>query len=229
MLENVLDLEDKIARRYMVPRSQIVYLDKADKMEEKLKVARSGHTRFPLCEDGLDHVVGIIHVKDVFNAMSQGEALTSLVQFARKPLFLPETIHLDVLMKEFQRSKNHLAILVDEYGSVSGMITLENVIEEMIGAIDDEFDVEKPFVVKKGEGRFEVDAACPVGEFARRCGVVVPEDSEVDSVGGLLIEALGHIPQNGETVRLGEHELTVLESEPTRVLRVLVESLPRSS
>jgi CBS domain containing-hemolysin-like protein len=229
MLENVLDLEDKIARRYMVPRSQIVYLDKADNMEEKLKVARSGHTRFPLCEDGLDHIVGIIHVKDVFNAMSQGEALTSLVQFARKPLFLPETIHLDVLMKEFQRSKNHLAILVDEYGSVSGMITLENVIEEMIGAIDDEFDVEKPFVVKKGEGRFEVDAACPVGEFARRCGVVVPEDSEVDSVGGLLIEALGHIPQNGETVRLGEHELTVLESEPTRVLRVLVESLPRSS
>jgi len=224
IMENVLDLEDKIARRYMVPRSQVVYLDRADPMEKKLEIAsQSGHTRFPICEDGLDHIVGIVHIKDVFKAMTLGNEVSSLIQFARKPVFLPETIHLDVLLKEFQRSKNHLAILVDEYGSVSGMITLENVIEEMVGAIEDEFDVEQPFVVKRGEGRFEVDATCPIDEFVKRCGVVVPAQSEVDTVGGIVVESLGHIPQNGEKVRLSNYEFTVLDSEPTRVLRVLVE------
>jgi CBS domain containing-hemolysin-like protein len=227
IMKNVLDLEDKIARRYMLPRSQIVYLDRADPMQKKLELAsQSGHTRFPLCDEGLDHVLGVVHIKDVFNAMTRGEDLTSLVPLARQPLFLPETIHLDALLREFQRSRNHLAVLVDEYGSVSGMITLENVIEEMVGAIDDEFDVEKPFVVKRGEGRFEVAASCPIDQFTKLCGIEVPEDSEVDSVGGIVVEALGHIPQEGEKVRLDDYELTVLESEPTRVLRVLVEKAP---
>jgi CBS domain containing-hemolysin-like protein len=227
IMENVLDLEDKIARRYMVPRGQVVYLNRHDPMKKKLETASgSGHTRFPLCEGDLDHVIGIVHIKDVFNAMTLEDELTTLVQVAREPLFLPETIHLDILMKEFQRSRNHMAILVDEYGSVSGMITLENVIEEMVGPIEDEFDAEVPLVVKRGENRFEVDAACPIDEFAKRSGVEVPAGSDVDTVGGILIETLGHIPRIGEKVRLGDHEITVLASEPTRVLRVLVERAP---
>jgi len=224
MLENVLDLEDKIARRHMVRRSQVVSLDRNDPMQKKLEIAsRSGHTRFPLCDGGLDDVIGIVHVKDVFNATSLGGELTSLVQVARKPLFVPETVHLDVLLKEFQKSKNHMALLVDEYGSVSGIITLENVIEEMVGPIEDEFDAEAPLVVKKGEGRFEVDAACPIDEFAETCDVELPAGIRTDSVGGLLIELLGHIPRTGEKVRLGNYEVTILESEPTRVVRVLLE------
>jgi CBS domain containing-hemolysin-like protein len=223
-MENVLDLEDKIARRYMVPRNQIVFLNKQDPMDKKLETAsQSGHSRFPLCEGDLDHIVGIVHVKDVSNAMNLEGDLSTLVQVAREPLFLPETIRLDSLLKEFQRSHSHLVILVDEYGGVSGMITLENVIEEMVGPIEDEFDAETPLVVPLGPGRFEVDASCSIDEFARKCVVELPQDSEADSVGGLVIEAVGHIPRIGETTPLSNALITVLESEPTRVRRVLVE------
>ncbi len=229
IMENVLDLEDKIARRYMVPRGQVVYLDRRDPLQKQLELAsRSGHTRFPLCEGGLDHVVGIVHLKDVFNAMILGGELKALDAVAREPRFLLETIRLDVLLKEFQRSRSHLAILVDEYGGVSGMITLENVIEEMVGPIEDEFDADTPLVVKRGEGRFEVDAACPIDELANRCGVELPEETEADSVGGMLIEALGHIPRSGETVQRSGYRMTVLESAPTRVLRVLIEKTPQA-
>jgi len=227
MMEKVLDLEDKIARRYMLPRHQIVYLNKRDPMSKKLEIAsESGHTRLPLCDGDLDSIIGIVHIKDVFNAMTLDGELEALVQVARETLFLPETIPLDDLLRTFQKSKNHLAILVDEYGAVSGMITLDNVIEEMVGRIEDEFDVETPLILKKGADRFEVDAACPLEEFSHKCGVEVPETEQVDSVGGILTETVHHIPQVGEEVILGQHRITVLEAEPRRVRRVLVEKLP---
>lgn len=226
IMESVLDLEDKIARRHMVPRHQIVYLDTRDSMREKLGIAsRSGHSRIPLCEGGLEEIIGIVHVKDVFNAMTLGGELESLRQVAREPLFLPETIRLDSLLKKFQKSQTHLAILVDEYGAVSGMITLENVIEEMVGPIEDEFDAETPLVLKKGEGRFEVDALCPLDEFRDKCGVDVQEKTRVDTVGGMLGEALLHIPRVGEELVVGQYRITVIDSEPRRVKRVLVEQI----
>ena len=228
IMENVLDLEEKLARRYMVQRGEIVYINKNDPMPRKLEIAsRSGHTRFPLCDGDLEHVLGIVHIKDVFSAMTLDGELATLVQVAREALFLPEMIRLDALLREFQRSKSHLAILVDEYGSVSGMITLDNVLEEMIGPIEDEFDADEPRIVKTGEERFEIDASCPIDEFVERCGVEVPSDPNVDTVGGILIDRLGHIPRIGEKVRLGEHDLTVLEAQPTRVLRVVLEKAAR--
>ncbi len=224
ILENVLDLEDKIARRHMLHRGEVVYIDRNDSIEKKLEIAaRSGHTRFPLCDGDLDNVIGVVHIKDVFRATSGGNELTTLAQVAREPLFLPETVHLDVLLKQFQKSKNHMAILVDEYGSVSGIITLENVIEEMVGPIEDEFDAETPPIVKKGDGRFEIDASCPAEDFTEKFGVEVPEDSIADSVGGLLSEILKRIPQTGERVRVGNYVVTVLEAEPSRVIRVVLE------
>jgi CBS domain containing-hemolysin-like protein len=229
IMENVLDLEDKIARRFMVPRHQIVYLNKSDSMEKKLEIAsKSGHTRFPLCDGDLDEVVGIIHLKDVFNAMTLHGDLETLVQVAREALFLPETARLDSIMKEFQKSKRHMAIIVDEYGAVSGMITLENIIEEMVGPIEDEFDAESPLVTRTKAGRVEVDATCSIGEFVKECGVNVPEEIQADSVGGILVETLGRIPKAGEKVRLGDHLLTVLAMERRRVLRVLVEQDPQA-
>jgi CBS domain containing-hemolysin-like protein len=224
IMESVLDLEDKIARRYMVPGHQIVYLNRDDPTREALGMAsRSGHSRLPLCDGGLEEILGIVHIKDVFNAMTLGGELESLVQVAREPLFLPETIRLDSLLKKFQKSQKHLAILVDEYGAVSGMITLENVIEEMVGPIEDEFDTETPLVLKKGDGRFEVDALCPLDEFRDKCGVEIPEKTRVDTVGGMLSEALRHIPRVGEELVLGQHRIKVIEAEPRRVTRVLVE------
>ena len=223
-MENVLDLEDKPARRYMTPRQDIVYLNRYDSMEEKLQVAvESGHTRFPLCDEDLDHILGIVHVKDMFHAMHTKSELTQLVELARDPLFLPETIKLDVLLMEFQRRQTVIAILVDEYGVVSGMITLENVIEEVVGPIQDEFDSEKPPLIRKGVHLYEAEASCPVERVTEGIQFEVPEDIIADTLGGVMIGVMGHIPQQDEQVVVGHHRLTVLEAEPRRVLRILIE------
>jgi CBS domain containing-hemolysin-like protein len=227
IMKNVLDLEEKTARSCMVPRNQIVYLDRREPMPQKLeRASRSGHTRLPLCDGDLDSIVGIVHVKDLFNSTVLEGEVDSLAQVAHEARFLPETIRLDRMLLEFQRSKTHMAILVDEYGVVSGLITLENVIEEVVGTIQDEFDAEESPIVDRGGGRFEVRAICPIDEFVETCGVSVPEKAHVDTVGGILAEMLRHVPRVGESVRLGRARLTVLESEPTHVVRVLVEKLP---
>lgn len=225
IMENVLDLENKVARRYMVPRNQIVYLDKNDTMEEKLRIAsESGHTRLPLCDGDLDHIFGIVHVKDIFQALARGEELKALVDVARKPTFLPETATLDALLLEFQKKHTALAILVDEYGVVSGMITIENVIEELVGPIQDEFDSEAPSIMKIGADSYEVDAACTVDEIEKKLEIEL-SDSNADTIGGVLMEMLGHIPTVSENAILGEHEVTVLEADPTRVRRVRIRRL----
>ena len=226
MMEKVLDLEDKVARSHMLPRHQIQYLNRNVPQTENLEIAaRSGHSRFPLCDGDLDHVRGIVHVKDVFSTMTLRPTQSLLDDVVRKPLFLPETIKLDKLFREFQKTKSHMAILVDEHGGVSGMITLENVLEQMVGPIEDEFDAELPLIIKKGDGRFEVDAACSVLEFSEKCEVIIPKDVEADTIGGVMIAMLGQIPRVGDHVHVREHKITVVEAEPTRVTRLLVEKV----
>lgn len=224
IMENVLDLEEKVARRYMLPRNQIVFVNRNDPMDAKLKkAAESGHTRLPLCEDDLDHIIGIVHVKDIFQAMVAENQLTVLVKLARQPLYVPETTTLDKLLLRFQREKSVLAMLVDEYGSVSGMITLENVIEELVGPIEDEFDETLPMIVRHGTGRYEVDALCPIAEAIARLKLEI-EDTDVDTIGGLVSDLLGHIPEKGEQIEIGGCTITVLGAESTRATRFLVET-----
>ena len=226
-MENVLDLEDKPARRYMVPRQRIVYIDRKDSMEDKLRrISESGYTRLPLCNGDLDHIVGIVHIKDIFRVMtSKEEELTALTGVARDPLFLPETIRLDALLREFQHHHTPLAMLIDEYGVVTGMIMLENVIEELVGPIQDEFDSEAPLIVKKGEHQFEVDALCPVDTVVKACQMELPADILADTIGGVVMEVLGHIPRVDEQVTVGVHRITVLKVESIRILRLLIEKL----
>ena len=224
MIENVLNLEEKTARRIMVPRPDIVYLSLARPLEDNLRVARTaGHTRFPLCEDDLTTVVGMIHVKDLFRAGGPGSRL-DLRQLARKVPFLPESLRLDLLLVQFQRNRVHLALLLDEYGSVVGMVTLENVLEELVGPIQDEFDREVPQVLPLGNGSFEVDAACPLDVLAEACGVAVPE-TEAETAGGLILDLLGRLARTGDSVVAGRHRLTVLQADPTRIRRIHVEPL----
>ncbi len=229
IMENVLDLEEKVARRYMLPRNQIVYLNQNDDREKKLRVvAESGHTRFPLCNEDLDQIIGIVHVKDLFRNLFDEQSSSSLEEIARDPLFLPETIRLDALLLEFQRRNTMLAVLVDEFGTVSGMITLENVLEELVGPIQDEFDSEAPLIVRTGPHRFEVEASCPVDQVIRACGLQLPDDLTSDTTGGVMIELLGHIPRQGEKVRAGTHLMTALRVEPTRVQRLRIDRMASS-
>jgi len=225
MMENVLDLEDKVTRQVMVPRRDIVFLSTRRSAEENLNtIAESQYTRFPLCDGDLDRVIGMVHTKDVLGAISGGKPLPPLTRLGRKLPFFPETMRLDVLLREFQRNRTHVAMVVDEYGTVSGMVTFEDVLEELVGPIQDEFDRELPMILRRNNGRFLVDALCPLDDLIEACRLELP-DVTSDTTGGLIVELLGHIPQPGEKIRIGRHELTVLDAEPTRVRRVEVQEV----
>lgn len=223
MIENVLNLEEKTARRVMVPRPDIVYLSLSRPLEDNLRIARqAGHTRYPLCEDDLTTVIGMIHVKDLFRAGAATNGRIDLRKWARQVPFLPETMRLDLLLVEFQRNRVHLAMLLDEYGSIVGMVSLENVLEELVGPIQDEFDRETPLVTSVGDGVFEVDATCPLDVLAEACGVEIPE-TDAETAGGLILDRLGRLAKAGDSVVVGNHRLTVIRADPTRIRRIRVE------
>ncbi len=225
MIENVLNLEEKTARRVMVPRPDIVYLSLARSLEDNLRLARqAGHTRFPLCEDDLSTVIGLIHVKDIFRAGAYQNGRAELRQLARDIPFLPVTLRLDQLLLEFQRNRVHLAMLLDEYGSVVGMVTLENVLEELVGPIQDEFDRETPPITPIGENVFEVEATCPLDDLAETCGLEIPE-TDAETAGGLVLDVLGRLAKPGDSVEINGHRLTVLRADPTRIRKIRVEPL----
>ncbi len=226
MMENVLDLEDKVTRQVMVPRRDIVYLNNRRAMQENISIiADSQYTRFPLCDGDLDRVVGMVHAKDLLSIIHTGKSLPSLTEIVRKLPFFPETMPLDVLLREFQKNRTHVAMVVDEYGTVSGMVTFENVLEQVVGPIQDEFDRELPMIIRRSKGRFLVDALCGLDDLVAQCHVEIPADITSDTAGGLMVELLGHIPVPGEKIRLGRHELVVLDAEATRVRRVEVQEL----
>jgi CBS domain containing-hemolysin-like protein len=227
MIENVLNLEEKTARRVMVPRPDIVYLSLSRPLEENLRLARqAGHTRFPLCEDDLTTVIGIIHVKDIFRAGGIQNGRLDLRQHARKVPFLPVTLRLDHLLLEFQRNRVHLAMLLDEYGSVVGMVTLENVLEELVGPIQDEFDREPPQIIAVGDGVFEAEASTPLDVLAEATGLELPE-TDAETIGGLILDLLGRLAKPGDSVEVSGHRLIVVRADPTRIRRVRIEPLQK--
>ena len=225
MIENVLNLEQKTARRVMVPRPDIVYLSLSRPLEDNLRIARqAGHTRYPLCEDDLTTVLGMIHVKDLFRLGGPSNARPDLRKASRRVPFLPESLRLDQLLVEFQKNKVHLAMLLDEYGGVVGMVSLENVLEELVGPIQDEFDRETPQVLALGGDVFEVDATCPLDVLASSCGLEIPE-TEAETAGGLILDLLGRLARAGDRVTVDGHILTVIRADPTRIRTIRVEKV----
>jgi CBS domain containing-hemolysin-like protein len=223
MLENVLDLENKIARSFMVPRNEVVTLDIDAGVEESLaRAAESGHTRLPVCRGDLDSVEGIFHVKDAFKARAAGAELSAIGDIMRPAVIVHESTRLDQLLARVQGSRAHMVILVDDFGSASGIITLENVLEQLVGPIQDEFDDEAPMVQRIGQDRFEVLGTCPVSEFEKVSGMSLG-DTDSDTVGGVVVSLAGRIPVGGEKVTSTGITMVVLEAEPTKVGRVRVE------
>lgn len=224
MIENVLNLEDKTARRIMVPRPDIVYLSLSRPIEDNLRQARqAGHTRFPLCETDLNTVIGMIHVKDLFQAViSQSNLRPDLRKLARTVPFVPESQHLDQLLIEFQRNRVHLAMIVDEFGSTIGMVSLENVLEELVGPIQDEFDKETPSIEPLGNDVYEVDAACPLDRLAETIDIELPE-TDSESTGAYVIEQLGRLGRPGDSVPIDTWTLTIVQADPNRIRRLRLE------
>jgi CBS domain containing-hemolysin-like protein len=214
LLDNVFELSHRNARQVMVPRADVVYLSTARSVEENLALARqSGHTRFPLCEGDLDKVLGLVHIKDLFRAPA---VPSDLAQIARPLKFVPETITLDKLLTRMRSERMHVAAVLDEYGGVSGIVTLENVIEEIVGEIQDEFDSERPELVDKGGGVYQVSGSMLVVDLEDALGRELSPRDE-DTVGGVVLTELGRRPRVGDRVRVGPAELEVQEVLGNRI------------
>jgi len=222
LLANVFELSERVTRQVMVPRADVVFLSTDRPLEENLRVAReSGHTRFPLCDGDLDRVVGLVHIKDLFRASSiPGD----LLQIARPIKFVPETTPLDLLLARMRGEQLHLAAVLDEYGGVPGIVTLENVIEEIVGPIQDEFDAEKPELQSLGEGLYQVSGAMLIVDLEDELKLEI-SDRDEDTIAGVVLSELGRRPRVGDRAVVGPLRLDVLEVQGNRIrsLRIQVE------
>ena len=212
---NVLDLRDRVVRDIMTPRGEIVYLDVEDDFETNVKKAMgSRHTRFPLCRENLDNTIGLIHIKDLLSMMR--DPYPDLLKIKRELIPLPEMMPLEKLLKLFLGKHAHLALVVDEFGGTVGMVTLENVLEEVVGDIQDEFDFEKEEFRKINANEFSVDGALGLYELNDLVKLDL-ESADVSTIGGYVTHLLGHLPKMGEQVKIDSYLVTVSQADSRRV------------
>jgi CBS domain containing-hemolysin-like protein len=224
---NALDLRRRIAREVTRPRREIVAFNTEATIAECLDVAeKTRYSRFPLCESGdLDKTIGVVHIKDLYAARLKARIGADLRPACRKLIYVPETARLEKLLQLFLERRLHLAMVVDEYGGTVGMVTLENVLEELVGQIQDEFDQEKPLLLKKDEQTWEVDGALPLHELAELIGEPLQEEG-VTTTSGLVTLRLGGFPNEGDVLTLGDYELRVQTMDGTRVERLKLTRRP---
>ena len=222
---NALDLKGRIVREVMRPRQEIVGLDTQGSIADCLEIAeRTRYSRFPLLEGGnVDRTPGVVHIKDLYALRNKAASAADLLPVARKLIFVPETTRLEKLLQLFLERRLHFALVVDEYGGTVGMVTLENVLEELVGQIQDEFDQEKPLLVKTGPKTWELAGALPLHELA----VLVQEplaEEGITTVSGWVTQRLGGFPKEGDTLPLahGTYELRVAETEGLRVAKLVL-------
>jgi CBS domain containing-hemolysin-like protein len=227
IVQNSLDLGRRRVREVMRPRREIVTLDLRLPIADCLRLAdETRYSRFPLSDGGdLDRLVGVAHVKDIYLRRDGRGTAADLRSVAKPVIYVPETARLDRLLQLFLDRRLHLAVVVDEYGSTTGMVTLENVLEELVGQIQDEFDQEKPRIEALGDGQWRLDGALPLFELSELVRETV-ETSEVHTVGGWMTERLGGFAKMGDSVGLGGYRLTVCELDGMRVSRVLLARIP---
>ncbi len=215
LLINALDLRQRVVRDIMTPRGEVLFLDIEQSFEENVKKAlESRHTRFPLCRGHLDNTIGLIHIKELVPMMRDPQP--DLLRIKRELIPVPEMMSLEKLLNLFLTKHAHLAIVVDEYGGTVGMVTLENVLEEIVGDIQDEFDSEKAEFRKIDENEFSVDGAVGLYELRDLAGLEL-ESADVSTIGGYVTHLLGHLPKQGEQVRIEDYLVTITQTDGRRV------------
>ncbi len=222
-IESIITFGDTVVREVMVPRPDMVVVEAGFRIADALEVAiLNGYSRLPTIGDGIDDIVGIIHAKDLMRAQRddlEAEPVTGILRASR---FVPETKRVAELLREMQAETFHLAIVVDEYGGTAGLVTLEDLIEELVGEIVDEFDVEKPLIERVDDHHFRVNGRVPIADLEHDIGVELPE-GDWDTVGGFIFNSLGHIPVEGETLDANGHLLTVERVQGRRIARVRID------
>ncbi|MBN2021706.1 MAG: HlyC/CorC family transporter [Pirellulales bacterium] len=229
MIEGVIELGDVDVSEIMTPRTDMVSIPVSLSWREMLDfVIGQGHTRIPAHDKNRDDVVGVLFVKDLLPELAKDHAdgPQPWTPLLRDPYFVPETKPIDVLLQEFQRTRHHMAIVLDEYGGVSGLVTLEDVLEEIVGEITDEYDKDLVDGIKPlGKGAAEVLGGVHIDEVNERLGLALPDGGDFDTIAGLVFSGLGHVPQVGEELQQNNVRLRVLEATRRRILRVRIESV----
>ena len=220
---NALDLRHRIAREVMRPRHEMVVFDAEAEIKECLRLAeRTRYSRFPICTNGdPNQALGVVHIKDLYALRETAHKAADLLPVARKLIYIPETARLDRLLRRFLDKKTHLAMVVDEYGITLGIVTLENVVESLVGQIQDEFDEEKAQLIQRGKNVWEVDGGLSLHELEKIIGTV-PHDESITTASGWVTHKLGGFPRVGEVIQVGDCELRVEESAGTRVSRLKI-------
>jgi magnesium and cobalt transporter len=219
MLEGVLGVADIQVRDIMVPRAQMTVLNGDDDGDTLLKtVVESGHSRFPVMDEDREKIIGVLLAKDLLRLqLATEDAPFDIKEFLRPAVFVPESKRLNVLLREMRRSRVHMAIVADEYGGIAGLVTIEDVIEQIVGDIDDEHDIDEDVNVRKdGERTYILRGQTPIDEFNEYFQTELSDD-EFDTVAGLIMKQLGRLPRRGETLQLGEFEVKVLRFDRRRI------------
>jgi len=222
MIRNVLEFKDLTAREVMVPRRRISAIEASTSLERALAlVAADGHSRYPVYRETLDNVVGLLYAKDLFAVVKEKKILTTrLSDIARSPvLYVVETQSILSMLREMRARRLHMAVVSDEFGGTSGLVTLEDIIEEIVGEIHDEYDTEMQ-IQDLGEGRLVADAAVSLADLSARLGRNIPADGEFESLGGLIVHRVGRVPEVGATLTVDGLKLIVREADKTRVAKV---------
>ncbi len=227
IIEGALQVSSMQVRDIMIPRSQVVTVSGNLKLSEILDlVSRASHSRFPVVGDNVDNVMGILLAKDLLPLLhGEGQEKFKIKDIIRPATFVPESKPLNVLLKEFRETRQHMAIVIDEYGSVCGVVTIEDVLEQIVGEIEDEFDVDDDSYIKKfDENNFIVKALTPVDEFNEYFSTEF-SDQEFTTIGGLVLQEFGHIPERSETVEIGQFLITVLNADSRQIKLLKVKAL----
>src|SRR5579872_2478175 len=217
MIESVLQVSEMQVREVMIPKSQMITIEKNSTLKKILPVVvESAHSRFPVVEN--EDVVGILLAKDLLKyvfGQSQQEFIIS--EHLRPAVFVPQSKRLDILLREFRTNRNHIAIVIDEYGQVAGLVTIEDVLEQIVGDIEDEYDIDEDDDIKKHEdGHYTVKASTVIDDFNEYFNTDF-NDEEFDTIGGLILNSFGHLPKRGETISIGDYHFKVLHSDNRRV------------
>jgi magnesium and cobalt transporter len=223
MIEGVLQVSETQVRDVMIPRSQMDMLDVGESPEKFIPfVIEKAHSRFPVFEDNRDNVIGILLAKDLLRFYAEEQF--DVREMLRPAVFVPEAKRLNVLLKEFRANRNHIAIVVDEYGGVAGLVTIEDVIEQIVGDIEDEYDFDETEdnILVDRNGRFRVKAATEVGDFNNYFGTAFSDDDH-DTIGGLVIGRFGRLPKRGESIAIDGFTFQVLRADSRKVHSLLVE------
>lgn len=223
MIQSIFHFRDTVVREIMVPRNDMGCIDSNDSIQEVLsKIIAFGHSRLPVYEGTLDNIVGLLYAKDLLKYWGMNISHFDLNKILRAPYYIPETKNLEELLQEFKRKRVHMAIVIDEYGGTSGLVTIEDLLEQIVGDIQDEYDVEEDWLIPQPDGAIIVDARLPIEELEEYLGIEI-EREMFDTVGGFIFHLTGKIPRSGEVAENHDIRLRILDADERKIRRVRIE------